>query len=225
MPEGQLLKHAMWLQYPTINNEAEYEALLTGLHIAKVLGATTLRVHSDSQLVMGQVNNEYEVKEDRMAKYLSLIRNIMARFDEIIIVQISREQNTKADALAKLASSKEVIDQQIEVQYSPSHTEEEMNPIDVNNSWMTPITKYLEEGILPTYAVEARKLQVRAVKFVLIEGILYKRGFSLPYLRYLDKSEAEYVMREVHEGICKNHSGARSLVHKLFRTSYYWLTM
>ena len=53
MPEGQLLKHAVWLQYPTTNNEAKYEALLTGLLIAKMLGATTLRVHNDLQLVVG----------------------------------------------------------------------------------------------------------------------------------------------------------------------------
>ena len=52
-PEGQLLKHVMRLQYPTTNNEAEYEALLTGLRIAKVLGATTLKVLSDSQPVVG----------------------------------------------------------------------------------------------------------------------------------------------------------------------------
>jgi hypothetical protein len=103
--------------------------------------------------------------------------------------------------------------------------EEEMNPIDVNNSWMTPITKYLEKGILPTDVVEARKLKVRAARFVLIQGILYKKGFSVPYLRCLDKPKAEYVMREVHEGICGNHSGARSLVHKLVRAGYYWLTM
>jgi hypothetical protein len=54
---------------------------------------------------------------------------------------------------------------------------------------------------------------------------LYKRGFSLPYLHCLDKPEAEYVMREVHEGICGNHSGARSLVHKLVRAGYYWPMM
>ena len=90
---------------------------------------------------------------------------------------------------------------------------------------MTPITKFLEEGTLPTVLVEARKLKVRAARFVLIQGILYKRGFSLPHLRCLDKPEAEYVMREVHEGICGNHSGARSLVHKLVRAGYYWSTM
>uniref|UniRef100_A0A2N9GS79 RNase H type-1 domain-containing protein n=1 Tax=Fagus sylvatica TaxID=28930 RepID=A0A2N9GS79_FAGSY len=115
-------------------NEAKYEALLTGLRIAKVLGATTLRVQSDSQLIVGQVNGEYEAKKDRMAKYLSLVKNIMP-------------------------SSEEAINQQIEVQYSPSHTEEEMNPINVNDSWMTPITKYLEEGTLLADPVEARKLK------------------------------------------------------------------
>jgi hypothetical protein len=100
-----------------------------------------------------------------------------------------------------------------------------MNPIDVNNSWMMPITKYLEEGTLPTDVVEARNLKVRVARFVLIQGILYKRGFSLSYLRCLDKPEVEYLMREVHEGICGNHSGGRSLVHKLVRAGYYWLTM
>ena len=52
-PKGHLLKHSVWLQYPTTNNEAEYEALLTGLRIAKELWATTLRVQSDSQLIVG----------------------------------------------------------------------------------------------------------------------------------------------------------------------------
>ena len=47
-PEGHLLKHAMQLQYPITNNETKYEALLTGLRIAKMLGANALRVQSDS---------------------------------------------------------------------------------------------------------------------------------------------------------------------------------
>uniref|UniRef100_A0A2N9ESK5 RNase H type-1 domain-containing protein n=1 Tax=Fagus sylvatica TaxID=28930 RepID=A0A2N9ESK5_FAGSY len=53
MPEGHLLKHFVRLQYPTTNNKVEYKTLLTGLRIAKALGATTLRVQSDSQLVVG----------------------------------------------------------------------------------------------------------------------------------------------------------------------------
>jgi hypothetical protein len=41
-------------------------------------------------------------------------------------------------------------DQHIEVQYSPSHMEEEVSPIDVSNSWMTPIINYLEDETLPS---------------------------------------------------------------------------
>jgi hypothetical protein len=57
-PEGHLLKHSVRLQYPTTNNETEYKALLTGLRIARELGATMLRIKSDSQLIVGQVNGE-----------------------------------------------------------------------------------------------------------------------------------------------------------------------
>uniref|UniRef100_A0A2N9F5Z7 Uncharacterized protein n=1 Tax=Fagus sylvatica TaxID=28930 RepID=A0A2N9F5Z7_FAGSY len=224
-PEGHLLKHSTRLQYPTTNNEAEYEALLTGLRIAKELGVNRLKIRSDSQLIVGQVNGEYEAREDRMTKYLKLVKNAMRWFDEVILVQVPREQNTEADALAKLTSSDEATDQYVEVQHSPSHLEKEVSPIDVSNSWMTPIVNYLEDETLPSDLVEARKLKVRSTRFILIQGVLYKRGFSLPYLRCLDKAEANYVMREVHEGICGNHSGARSLVHKLVRAGYYWPTM
>jgi ribonuclease HI len=224
-PEGHLLKHSTQLQYPTTNNEAEYEALLTSLRIAKELGATRLRIRSDSQLIVGQVNGEYEAREDRMTKYLKLTKNAMNWFDEVTLVQVPREQNTEADALAKLASSDEATNQPIEVQYSPSHMEEKVSPVDVSNSWMTPIINYLEDETLLSDPTEARKLKVRSARFTLMQGVLYKRGFSLPYLHCLDKAEANYVMREIHEGICGNHSRARSLVHKLVRAGYYWPTM
>ena len=71
----------------------------------------------------------------------------------------------------------------------------------------------------------ARKLKVQAARFVMIRDVLYKRGFSYPYLRCLSPEEADYVLREVHEGICGNHSGLLSLVHKLIRVGYYWPTM
>ena len=74
---------------------------------------------------------------------------------------------------------------------------------------------YLRSGILPNGKDAARKLKVQALRFVLIKDVLYKRGFSQPYLRCLNHDEADYVMREVHEGIYGNHLGTRSLVHKL----------
>ena len=71
----------------------------------------------------------------------------------------------------------------------------------------------------------ARKLKDQAACFILIKDVLYKRGFSRLYLRCLVSEEADYVMREVHKGVCGNHSGSQSLVHKLFRAGYYWLTI
>ena len=66
-----------------------------------------------------------------------------------------------------------------------------------------------------------RKLKVQETWFVLIKDILYKKGFSRPYLRCLSSEEADYVIEEVHEGICGNHSESRSLMHKMVRAGYY----
>ena len=71
----------------------------------------------------------------------------------------------------------------------------------------------------------ARKLKVQASRFVLKKDVLYKRGFSWPYLRCLSQEKADYVMKEVHEGICENHTGARLLMNKLIRARYYWPTI
>ena len=86
---------------------------------------------------------------------------------------------------------------------------------------MTPIVVYLKDGTLPKDKDKARKLWIKAVKYVLIDEVLYKRGFSQPYLRCLAPDKSNYVLREVHEEACGNHSGARALVHKVVRPGYY----
>ena len=83
------------------------------------------------------------------------------------------------------------------------------------SNWTTPLVPYLRNDMLPDGKDAARKLKVQASRFVLIKNVLYKRGFSHLYLWCLSPKEADYVMRKVHKGICKNHSGARSLVNKL----------
>lgn len=55
-----------------MNNEMEYEAVLTGLIIAKALGVRNFKLNFDSKLVVGQITKEYEAKEDRMKRYLML---------------------------------------------------------------------------------------------------------------------------------------------------------
>ena len=63
-PRKETLKYVVRLQFPATNNEAEYEALLTRLSLAKALGAKNLIVQADSQLIIGQVKGDYEAKKD-----------------------------------------------------------------------------------------------------------------------------------------------------------------
>ena len=153
-----------------------------------------------------------------MKKYLEEVKNRISSL-EVKFVEILREENKCADRLAKAASvefmnaSKQVLSL---VQTSSFIDDRaQMQEINVEENWTTPLTAYLRSGILPDGKDATRKLKVQASRFVLIRDVLYKRGFFRLYLRCLSYDEAKYVMREVHEGICGNHSGARSLVHKL----------
>ena len=119
-PKGHKLKYKVRLQYQTTNNEAEYEALLKGLKLAKSLGVESILVQGDSQLVIGQVNGTYEAKEERMKKYLYKVRRLIKKFNEAHFIQVPREENIEADTVAKEALVNELTDKFNEVQYMPS---------------------------------------------------------------------------------------------------------
>ncbi|GFS43263.1 hypothetical protein Acr_00g0084440 [Actinidia rufa] len=153
-PERLKMEYAIRMGFQATNNEAEYEALLAGLRVATELGAQSLEVFSDSQLVVNQVQRDYLAKDSRMIAYLGEVKVVSAKIKEFKIHQIPREDNKKADALANLASTFEFISD-----------------------------------------------------------------------RCLRPEEAEYVLREIHEGICGNHSGARSLARKTIRQRYFWPTI
>ena len=83
----------MWiarLQYQITNNEVKYETLLKGLELAKSIGAKSILILGDSQLVMGQVNGTCKAKEERMKKYLEKILQLVKKFKETNFVQIQR---------------------------------------------------------------------------------------------------------------------------------------
>ena len=92
-------------------------------------------------------------------------------------------------------------------------------------SWMDPIWDYLVEGTLPSDPKEASKLRSRSARFTVHQGTLYKPGFSTPILKCVGNEDANYILREVHEGICGKHIGARTLAGKTLRQGYYWPTM
>ncbi|KAI0513923.1 hypothetical protein KFK09_009955 [Dendrobium nobile] len=69
------------------------------------------------------------------------------------------------------------------------------------------------------------RLRRQASNFTIINGELYKRSFTGPYLKCLPPSEANYALREVHSGICGEHLSGRALAQKVLRQGFYWPTI
>nr|GEW26054.1 reverse transcriptase domain-containing protein [Tanacetum cinerariifolium] len=78
-------------------------------------------------------------------------------------------------------------------------------------TWMTPIVEYIKEGTLLSDRKKARRLCIKARQYELMEGILYRRSFLTPWLRCVGPIQAEYVIREIHEGSCSMHARPRSM--------------
>ena len=82
------------------------KALIAGIGLAKALkGVKNIKIREDSRLIVSQVNGDYEAKEETMKEYLRIVKALMTQFDECHIEHIPREENVKADALSKYASS------------------------------------------------------------------------------------------------------------------------
>ena len=115
-------------------------------------------------------------------------------------MQIPRSQNMVANEVTKLASSEEgliSLGLDMEVQKRPSIEEISIFAIQNTGGWMSPI----------------------------MNDTLYKRGFSMPYLKCVDEEEVKYILEKIHEGVCGNHAGLGSLVSKAVKTGYLWPTM
>ncbi|GAV76917.1 RVT_3 domain-containing protein, partial [Cephalotus follicularis] len=211
-PDGWTLEYALRFKFKATNNEAEWEALIAGLTIAKHLEVQRIEASSDSQLVVGLANREYEAREELMTKYLAHFQGMKSAFEDLRIVKVPRAENVRADQLSKIATAEELEkNQTVLVDYLESPTISQAEVMDIDDSqepnWMTPFVIWLRDGILPEDPAEVRKLVYRANRFQFRDGILYKRSFSFPWLRCLNPSEADYALREVHEGICGNHTG------------------
>ena len=96
------------LEFHTTNNEAEYEALILGLDLARAAGAENMVIHCDSQVITSQVNSSYECKTKRMKKHLDEVKCQIGCL-QIKFVQILREENECADQLTKAAAAKRML--------------------------------------------------------------------------------------------------------------------
>ncbi|GJX76520.1 reverse transcriptase domain-containing protein [Tanacetum coccineum] len=145
--------YALRFRFDATNNEAEYEALIASLKIAKQMGIKNLQANVDSRLVANQVNGTYVAKETDMIRYLEKVKMLTSSFKAFSIKQVPRSENKKADALSKIAStsfahlSKQVLVEELK-EKSISATEVLAVVEEEGDTWMTPIFKYLTEGTL-----------------------------------------------------------------------------
>ena len=84
------------------------------------LGAKSVVVQGDSQLIINKVNGMSEAKEDRMKKYLNKVKQLVKKFKEASFIQLLREENMETDALTKVTSAGGAMGEYDRVQYMPS---------------------------------------------------------------------------------------------------------
>ena len=148
-----------------------------------------------------------------MILHLKKVWDLLKKFMLVQVRHIPRAEISRANALAKLATaSQEDLSRLMPVEYltEPSIDlyGEEVAPIEFEPSWMDPIWDYLIDRCLPNDPKKASKIRTRSARFTNHRGSLYNRGFFTPILKCIAGKDADYVLREVHEGVCGNHIGA-----------------
>ncbi|XP_072054899.1 uncharacterized protein [Arachis hypogaea] len=94
-PPGVIYEQSIKFEFPVSNNQAEYEALLAGLTLAREVEAARLEVCSDSQVVTSQVNESYQDRDSQLQKYLEMVRELSKQFEEVTMQHVLRERNTR----------------------------------------------------------------------------------------------------------------------------------
>ena len=172
---------------------------------------------------------DYQAWGTRMAAYLEKVKAAFEDFEFYSVKQIPREDIALADALARLATSREAEELSIvpvEVLHEPSIVQSrEIELIEEKPTWMTPIIAYHSEETLPEDRNEARRLMYQLPRYTMLDNKLYRRGFSMPLLKCVVEPEASNILKEIHEGFCKGHTRGHSLAQKVIRQGYYWMTM
>jgi hypothetical protein len=154
---------------------------------------------------------------------LAKVKECLLGLSKFEIKHIPREENSRADLLSKLASTKSSSTLKSEV--------EEVIPspcailqLEVEDC-RTPIVEYIIKGSFPEDPREVKKLVQKASWYTVIEGQLFIRGLSTPLLKCIGPPETWYVITKVHERSCGHHIGGESFVRKSLRAGYFWPAM
>nr|XP_009758589.1 PREDICTED: uncharacterized protein LOC104211256 [Nicotiana sylvestris] len=200
-PSGETPRQAI-RTVPLTNSEVEYEALIAGLELARELDYEVYRI--------------FEAKEERMQPYVVKVQALHARFKEWSTTHIPREENAEEDTLSNLGSSTEMNGSESSTVIQIMHS-----VLDVDSYYEVNATNLVWEWKMRSLTISSMEnflkiprhlgpLRTKAARYNFKGGQLYRRYFKGPLARCLGTFEANYVMREAHEGICENHSGTNS---------------
>lgn len=103
--DGVVTKYTLQFKFKATDNQAKYEALLGDLKLAKQLEIGQLKVFTNSQLVDGQVTDEYEARDLTMTKYLNKVRTLMSALKYFSIFNIPQCENAQANTFSQLGTS------------------------------------------------------------------------------------------------------------------------
>jgi ribonuclease HI len=104
-PQGDKMCYVLHMRFANpSNNEAEYEAVLHGMHMAKAYGATRVNIHGKSNLITQKVMKECDATCANMIAYQAMYDKLEGNFEGCEVTHISRESNEEADNLANIGS-------------------------------------------------------------------------------------------------------------------------
>ncbi|XP_070050797.1 uncharacterized protein [Nicotiana tomentosiformis] len=173
-PVGRIIRQSIRIVKLT-NNEADYEAMIAGLELAKSLWAEVIEAKCDSLIDINQVNETFEVKEERMQRYLVKLQVTLHQFKKWILQHVPRDQNNEADALPNLGSSvdSDEFNSGAVVHLMNSVVEEgyiEVNSTSLTWDWRNKYIDYPKIGKLSSDPKESKALLAKAARFSLVEG-------------------------------------------------------
>jgi len=152
-PNDILIEKSLHFAFKTSNNQAEYEAILVGLSLAREVGVKTLTCKTDSKLTVGHLYDEFQIKDPILLQYYHMVRAVIqSAFERVRIEHIPRTNNIRADILSKLASTKlksrhrSLLQQKLSTP-SITHTCQNLTHAPTNiitpsqsHNWTTPIS-------------------------------------------------------------------------------------
>ncbi|XP_072074195.1 uncharacterized protein [Arachis hypogaea] len=176
---------------------------------------------------------ECQAKDPNMKRYLEKTLEHLQQFSDTKVRHITRELNSRADSLSKLASTKlrennRSLIQEALKEPSVIKSDSKSDILSVSGSnlrWMIPRVECLKFDILPKKCKEAKRIRRKSHNYTLVQNVLYRRGVFALLLKCVLTSRTEEALEEVHNDIYGNHLGARSLARNEIRAGFLWLTL